>query len=668
VPFGFLVEWTGSFAKKIGSGGFGEVYEGICHSGRTGMRFAVKKLSPELPLETTSEQRDVLRSVDKEISVLQRFRHASIVKLVGFHVPLPPVISKESVSKVCLVYELAARGSLSDLLSSTEDSVKREFDCKKRIRLLSNVASALNHMHCHLPGQPAYHRDVKSSNIALDNEFNPLLIDCGISQFVDNTRSADSIFSTTVGKLSCSPAYACPRYISTGKYDAKCDIYSFGLVMAEVMTGILQGYNDNWFQDIIDEIVPDPLSGEWPEDSFETLKSLAGSCVDKYTRRPADMLTVMRQIDEVEDKYCHRSIDELRLAQEIAELRKQLDALKIQNELMGTVKLVQCLTCYDRVNSSEGIECTNAEESHFCCNKCFRRCVEDQIKSDNRDILTDRQCRIVCNMCLPTLSAYSKKDVHNHCDEATYADYHLLCMGDLCTHVHVAEFDVFVSYRDDSDRELARLIYETLTVDGWKVWLDKNCIGPTVNWRTAFMTGVMASAIIVCILSKGAINHSISANPTQEEQDDVKKRSFPSLTAESECDNVLLEQRLAGEFAQKDWCRIYPLFVGNKDTSTGEYSDFFLDGSYPNSEQMKTMKATVVMNVEMELQDFFNAKNLKISQPNLSVARILRNITDCNGKKIVGNFEAAFREAIDEIEKTLQDKLGRQPRDLSVVR
>jgi hypothetical protein len=217
--------------------------------------------------------------------------------------------------------------------------------------------------------------------------------------------------------------------------------------------------------------------------------------------------------------------------------------------------------------------------------------------------------------------------------------------------------DVFISYRDASELQLAQRFHDKLTSDGWKVWFDKKCIGKTVNWRMAFMTGVMTSAMILTILSKGSINHTCaSTTPTDDEIWDMKKRSYPELRADSPCDNVLLEHRLAGEFALRDWCKIYPVMVGKKQAS-GVYTDYFRDGSHPTSTEMST---TVVEAVENELNDFFNLHSLNVLQPNKTVEKVLREILDCQGMKIVGDYDVAFEAAIKEINETLISA-GRTP-------
>ncbi len=99
------------------------------------------------------------------------------------------------------------------------------------------------------------------------------------------------------------------------------------------------------------------------------------------------------------------------------------------------------------------------------------------------------------------------------------------------------EFDVFISYRVHSDLEYVQKLYEMLSKRGLKVWWDKVCLRPGEPWERGFCGGVMNSSAFVCVLSKGAINDEGSG----------ETRNYWSLRAESGCDYVLLEHRLAVE-------------------------------------------------------------------------------------------------------------------------
>jgi serine/threonine protein kinase len=103
-------------------------------------------------------------------------------------------------------------------------------------------------------------------------------------------------------------------------------------------------------------------------------------------------------------------------------------------------------------------------------------------------------------------------------------------------------FDVFLSYRVKSDLGYVEKLYEMLTRRGLKVWWDKKCLQPGEPWENGFCGGVMNSSAFVCVLSKGAINDESSG----------EVRNYWALSADSGCDFVLLEHRLAVELKDMD--------------------------------------------------------------------------------------------------------------------
>ncbi len=114
------------------------------------------------------------------------------------------------------------------------------------------------------------------------------------------------------------------------------------------------------------------------------------------------------------------------------------------------------------------------------------------------------------------------------------------------------EFDVFISYRVDSDADHAQHMYDLLTAQGRKVWFDKVCLEHGKNWREGFCAGLCNSKAFVCLASRDAI-----CNP-------AARQSFTTLTADSPCDNVLLEYRLALELRAMGMITyIAPVFVGD---------------------------------------------------------------------------------------------------------
>jgi len=138
------------------------------------VRLAVKRMNTRaLQLDDAGGPRETVdESFRREINVLSRFHHPNIVKLIGFSVPCP-----ERREPPCLVYEFLARGSLASQL--TDDGKAASMPWQSRIDILLQISTAINYLHCHNDGFPAFHRDIKADNIALSDDYTAKLIDCG---------------------------------------------------------------------------------------------------------------------------------------------------------------------------------------------------------------------------------------------------------------------------------------------------------------------------------------------------------------------------------------------------------------------------------------------------------------------------------------------------------
>jgi len=141
-----------------------------------------------------------------------------------------------------------------------------------------------------------------------------------------------------------------------------------------------------------------------------------------------------------------------------------------------------------------------------------------------------------------------------------------------------AMFDVFLSYRVDSDSEHVKKLYDKLMDKGVKVWWDKECLKPGVSWEEGFCDGLVKSRCFVPLLSRKAI-----------------KSRFEALTENSWCDNVLLEYRLAVELADRGMLeRMYPVFIGDEVVVGGgvggENGDGNEDKATPKQEQQQQLE------------------------------------------------------------------------------
>ncbi|KAK9133238.1 hypothetical protein Scep_012766 [Stephania cephalantha] len=204
---------TNSFSQDylIGEGSLGRVYRAEFPGDKV---LAVKKIdSAAVPLQ---EEDDFMEAV----SNMSRLRHPNIVSLVGYCT---------EYGQRLLVYEYIDGRTLHEVLHVAEESSKA-LVWNARVRVALATARALEYLHevC-LP--PVVHRNFKSANILLDEDFNPHLSDCGMAALTRNTER--EVSPQMIGSFG----YSAPEFAMSGVYTVKSDVYSFGVVMLELLTG-----------------------------------------------------------------------------------------------------------------------------------------------------------------------------------------------------------------------------------------------------------------------------------------------------------------------------------------------------------------------------------------------------------------------------------------------
>lgn len=169
--------------------------------------------------------------------MLSTYKHENIVSLLGF--------CDESNEKI-LVYEYASRRSLDSYLN-TDD-----LTWNQRLQICVGAARGLAYLHN--PGrtqQRVLHRDIKSSNILLDESWNAKISDLGLSKFAPANQQHTFLVTNVVGTLG----YCDPLYIETGLLTKESDVYSFGVVLFEVLCGRLSISNKNGIHQSLTELV-----------------------------------------------------------------------------------------------------------------------------------------------------------------------------------------------------------------------------------------------------------------------------------------------------------------------------------------------------------------------------------------------------------------------------
>ncbi|XVE67655.1 hypothetical protein DITRI_Ditri09bG0005400 [Diplodiscus trichospermus] len=195
----------------IGRGGFGAVYKGQLES--TGQVVAVKQL------DKTGLQGE--KEFLVEVLMLSLLRHPNLVNLIGY--------CAEGDQRL-LVYEYMLQGSLEDHLHYLKPDQK-PLDWNTRMNIAAAAAKGLEYLHSEA-NPPVIYRDLKSSNILLGEGFNPKLSDFGLAKF---GPSGDKSHVST--RIMGTHGYCAPEYLTSGKLTMKSDIYSFGVVLLELITG-----------------------------------------------------------------------------------------------------------------------------------------------------------------------------------------------------------------------------------------------------------------------------------------------------------------------------------------------------------------------------------------------------------------------------------------------
>ncbi|GLT24857.1 hypothetical protein SLA2020_000240 [Shorea laevis] len=209
-PFEILVAATKDFhaTHKLGQGGFGPVFRGRLSDGR---EIAVKKLS-----QTSNQGK---KEFQNEAKLLARVQHRNVVNLLGYCV--------HGTEKL-LVYEYVSNESLDKLLFKSNR--RAELDWKRRFDIICGIARGLLYLH-EDSHNCIIHRDIKASNILLDEKWVPKIADFGMARlFPEDQTHVNTRVAGTSG-------YMAPEYVMNGQLSVKADVFSFGVLVLELISG-----------------------------------------------------------------------------------------------------------------------------------------------------------------------------------------------------------------------------------------------------------------------------------------------------------------------------------------------------------------------------------------------------------------------------------------------
>ncbi|KAK3211618.1 hypothetical protein Dsin_016324 [Dipteronia sinensis] len=289
LTFADLLEATNGFHNDslIGSGGFGDVYKAQLKDGSI---VAIKKLIH------ISGQGD--REFTAEMETIGKIKHRNLVPLLGYC-----KVGEERL----LVYEYMRYGSLEDVLhDQKKDGIKLNWTVRRKIAIGAARGLAFLHHNC-IPH--IIHRDMKSSNVLLDENLEARVSDFGMARLVS---AMDTHLS--VSTLAGTPGYVPPEYYQSFRCSTKGDVYSYGVVLLELLTGKRPtdsaDFGDNnlvgWVKQHaklkISDVFDPELMKEDPNVEIELLQHLRIACAcldDRPWRRPT-MIQVMAMFKEIQ--------------------------------------------------------------------------------------------------------------------------------------------------------------------------------------------------------------------------------------------------------------------------------------------------------------------------------------------------------------------------------
>ncbi|XP_050372921.1 receptor-like kinase TMK4 [Argentina anserina] len=277
-----LRQVTDNFSEDniLGRGGFGVVYKGELHDGT---KIAVKRM------ESVAVGTKGLNEFQAEIAVLTKVRHRHLVALLGYCI---------NGNERLLVYEYMPQGTLTQHLFDWRETGVTPLTWKQRVTVALDVARGVEYLHS-LAQQSFIHRDLKPSNILLGDDMRAKVADFGlVKNAPDGKYSVETRLAGTFG-------YLAPEYAATGRVTTKVDVYAFGVVLMELMTG-RKALDDtmpdershlvSWFRRVLvnKENIPKSLDQTLDPDE-ETMESiykvaeLAGHCTAREPYQRPDM-------------------------------------------------------------------------------------------------------------------------------------------------------------------------------------------------------------------------------------------------------------------------------------------------------------------------------------------------------------------------------------------
>ncbi|KAM0861029.1 hypothetical protein ACQ4PT_046152 [Festuca glaucescens] len=273
---------TKNFANRIGSGGFGIVYYGKLSDER--------EIAVKVP---TNDSYQGKKQFTNEVSLLSRIHHRNLVAFLGYC---------HEDGRNILVYEFMMNGTLKEHLHGRD----KHISWIQRLEIAEDSAKGIEYLHSGCTPS-IIHRDIKTSNILLDKQMRAKVSDFGLSKFVADESHASTNVRGTLGYLD-------PQYYTSQQLTEKSDIYSFGIILLELISGRPPISTMTFGEDFrnigpwakfyyesgdIEAIVDPTIAGEYHDvHSIWKIAETAVRCIDADARRRPCMGEVVKEVQE----------------------------------------------------------------------------------------------------------------------------------------------------------------------------------------------------------------------------------------------------------------------------------------------------------------------------------------------------------------------------------
>ncbi|XP_022722180.1 wall-associated receptor kinase-like 1 [Durio zibethinus] len=316
--------------RILGQGGQGTVYKGMLTDGSI---VAIKK-SKMVEEKKVDEKK--LEQFINEVILLSQINHRNVVRLLGCcletKVPL-------------LVYEFIPNGTLSQLIHDQNEEFPLTWEMRFRIAI--EIANALSYLHS-AASAPIYHRDIKSSNILLDDKYRAKVSDFGISRSI----ALEQTHLTT--QVQGTFGYLDPEYFRSSQFTEKSDVYSFGVVLVELLTGqkpissvqseevrslvnfFLLTMNENSLFDILDPMV----SNNGTEKEIIAIAKLAKRSLNLNGKKRPTMKQVAMELERI------------KASEEANAIEQSVDEDSDTDEMIEPWAIASCSTSRSIINDS----------------------------------------------------------------------------------------------------------------------------------------------------------------------------------------------------------------------------------------------------------------------------------------------------------------------------